>query len=612
MSWVLFESILLFAQAVQAVQTLGTFPRGPGLYYHPIKLLLILAIYCCWVRTCWWVDRDCRMTGLPSERWNPLLLAGGILGLLLLWVLPFFSIGLLALLALYLGPTLVYVGKRNEVVPEEMSVLTPRHFRQLLRRYLRLRLREPKTPETAPPIPIRFIGKSSGSKTDAREERARLARAQESQHYRSALQLVEAALQKRATDIHLEPTKEEMTVRFRIDGILHPGESFSRSQGDPLVNIFKVLADLDITEKRKPQDGSFRAEVSAPEKKRRSKSSAPGVHNTVRKKSSKHREEDFEARYSDSPDFPEEAAQQQRQVDFRVATAGSVAGEKLVMRILDRAKQVTSLPDLGMRDKLREQTHEIVHQPHGLFVVCGPTGAGKSTTLYACLAEIDRFQKNVITVENPVEYQIDNVTQIEINPKAGKTFASELRSILRQDPDVILVGEVRDQETAEIACQAAQTGHMVFTTLHANDTITALARLLDLKVPPFLIANAASAVLGQRLVRVLCPKCKQGYRPNPELLRKANLPVERIKQFYRPGDDEECLHCSATGYHGRTGIFELLVVTSEMRELIRQGFDEKGIRAEAARNGMISLQQDGMRQVIEGTTSIDELLRVTK
>jgi type II secretory ATPase GspE/PulE/Tfp pilus assembly ATPase PilB-like protein len=277
---------------------------------------------------------------------------------------------------------------------------------------------------------------------------------------------------------------------------------------------------------------------------------------------------------------------------------------------------------------MREQIHATVTQPHGLFVVCGPTGAGKSTTLYACLNEIDRHQKNVITVENPVEYHIDNVTQIEVNPKAGKTFASELRSILRQDPDVIYIGEIRDQETAEIACQAAQTGHMVFTTLHANDSVTAIARLIDLGVAPFLIASSLTAVLGQRLVRVLCPDCKVKYKPDPTLLRKANLPADQIKHFFRAtetvkhaeseeddwGDAERepCPRCGGRGYFGRTGVFELLVVTDRMRELIRENPNLSAIRQEAARAGMKSIQEDGLRQVISGLTSIHELLRVCK
>jgi type II secretory ATPase GspE/PulE/Tfp pilus assembly ATPase PilB-like protein len=302
-----------------------------------------------------------------------------------------------------------------------------------------------------------------------------------------------------------------------------------------------------------------------------------------------------------------------------------VAGEKLVMRILDPSRQIVDLSELGMRDRLREQVNVVTGQPHGMLIACGPTGAGKSTTLYACLNEIDRFQKNVITIENPVEYRIENVTQIEINPKAGKTFATELRSILRQDPDVIYIGEIRDQETAEIACQAAQTGHMVFTTLHANDTVTAILRLIDLGVAPFMVADAVSAILGQRLVRLLCPKCKVKYKPNPEMLRKANLPVDKIKFFYRPpespgegqedagdGEPTACKHCGGTGYYGRIGIFELLVFNDRIRDLIRENPNQNAIRQEAIKNGLKFLQEDGLRQVIDGKTSIPELLRVTK
>jgi type II secretory ATPase GspE/PulE/Tfp pilus assembly ATPase PilB-like protein len=390
--------------------------------------------------------------------------------------------------------------------------------------------------------------------------------------------MVYEALQRRATDIHLEPTKNELTVRFRVDGILHAADPFSRNMGDAVLNIFKVLADMDITEKRKPQDGGLSARVSG------------------------------------------------KAIDFRVATSGSVVGEKMVMRILDKSQQIISLTQLGLRDRLRDQVNQIAQQPHGMLIVCGPTGAGKSTTLYACLNEIDRYQKNVITVENPVEYHIDNVTQIEINPKAGKTFAGELRSILRQDPDVIYIGEIRDQETAEIACQAAMTGHMVFTTLHANDTVTALGRLIDLGVQPFMVADAVSAILGQRLVRLLCPKCKVRYKPNAELLRKANLPADKIKFFYRPPDSaddshskadldgrpEACEHCGGTGYFGRTGVFELLVISDRIRDMIRDNPNLNAIRQEAVKNGMKYLQEDGLRQVIEGKTSIQELLRVSK
>src|SRR5206468_382823 len=237
--------------------------------------------------------------------------------------------------------------------------------------------------------------------------------------------------------------------------------------------------------------------------------------------------------------------------------------------------------------------------------------------------EIDRYQQNIITIENPVEYQLDHVTQIEVNVRAGKTFASELRSILRQDPDVIMVGEVRDKETAEIACQAAQTGHMVFTTLHANDTVTAVGRLIDRGVEPFMLASALTAVLGQRLVRILCPKCKVRYKPNADLLQRLNLPVDRIKYFYRPpgsgGDGEEaeapknpCDYCGGTGYHGRTGIFELLLLNDAIRGLIRENPNLNEIKEEAVKGGMRYLYEDWLQQVIEGRTSIQELLRVSK
>jgi type II secretory ATPase GspE/PulE/Tfp pilus assembly ATPase PilB-like protein len=554
------------------------FPRGPGFYFNPFKLLAIAAVYLMWVRTTWWVDHDCKELELPTSRWNPIMLAAGIVGLLLVASVPVFLASFVALLALFLAPTLMYVGIRNNLVSDEQKVLTPRHLKKVAKRLLGMRGKD--TEEKKKFIPLRFVGKSFDGKD---EDASRVRRAQESPHYRAALQLVYDAVLARATDIHLEPTKDEMTVRFRIDGILQATSPFGREVGDAVLNIFKVLSAMDITEKRKPQDGSFSGEAQTQES---------GITLT-------------------------------RILDFRVATSGSVAGEKMVIRILDRSRTINDLARLGMREKMREQIHAIVSQPHGMFVVCGPTGAGKSTTLYACMSQIDRFQKNVITVENPVEYHIDHVTQIEINPKAGKTFATELRSILRQDPDVIYVGEIRDQETAEIACQAAQTGHMVFTTLHANDTPTAIIRLLDLGVQSYMVASALSAILGQRLVRMLCPNCKVAYRPNPDLLRRANLPAGKIKAFYRPpkpeemeteddGTPKECPNCGGTGYRGRTGIFELLVVNDKIREMIKDNPNLDVIRQEAQKQGMVYLQQDGMRVVIEGETSIEELLRVAK
>jgi type II secretory ATPase GspE/PulE/Tfp pilus assembly ATPase PilB-like protein len=545
-----------------------SFPRGPGFYFDSIKLGLTVVIYLLWIRTCWWADVDARRLALGRKAWNPLMLGCGLLGLFVVWLLPWFWVSLFILLLLYLTPTLLYVNFRNEKAPEDAKVLTGRHLRLLGSRYLGMK--PPPRKQKDERMQIQFIGKSQ----DEDEEDPHHAHLVQSKGYKGALMMVYDAIEMRATDIHMEPTREEMTVRFRIDGMLQPAPGFGRHNGDAVVNIFKVLADLDITEKRKPQDGSFSARVEG------------------------------------------------RKVDFRVATSGSVSGEKLVMRILDTSRHVLSLAQLGMRSPMRRQLHELVTQPHGMLVVCGPTGAGKSTTLYACLNEIDRYQMNVITLENPVEYNIENVTQIEVNEKTGKTFAGELRSILRQDPDVIYLGEIRDGETAEVACQAAQTGHMVLTTLHANDTVSALARLIDLGVKPFMIGSALSGVLGQRLVRILCPRCKVRYKPNPDMLHKANLPVDKIKYFYRPPDPppepeegeepEVCEHCGGNGYRGRTGVFEMLVITDRIRDLIRDNPNMNAIKQEAVRGGLKFLQEEGLRLVIEGTTSIQEVLRVCK
>jgi type II secretory ATPase GspE/PulE/Tfp pilus assembly ATPase PilB-like protein len=545
--------------------TAPPFPRGPGLYFNLINLAAFLVVFLSWVRTCWWVNLDAHTHELNTSLWNSIVCGAGALGVVLVWLLPWFWVSFVLFVGLAFLPAVAYANVRNQLVPPEARVLTRLHLRDLAARWLKIRLPADDDSDDDQHLPIRFIGKSSGNEAD---NKVKVARAESSAGYKAALELVYQAINLRATDIHLEPTKEEMMVRFRIDGILQAAEPLPRSMGDGIINIFKVLGDLDITEKRKPQDGSFGATVEG------------------------------------------------RQVDFRLATAGAVAGEKLVMRILDQKSQIISFEKLGMRKRIRDEVHGLSTQPHGMFVVCGPTGAGKSTTLYACLNEIDRFQLNVITLENPVEYHVDNVTQIEVNPKAGKTFASELRSILRQDPDVILLGEIRDAETAEIACQAAQTGHLVFTTLHANDTVTAIGRLIDLGVQPFLVGSALSAVLGQRLVRVLCKKCRVRYQPNPDMLRKANLPVDKIKYFYRPPEpsevEEPCEHCGGTGYFGRTGIFELLVLTDRIRDMIRENVDLNAIKREAVKNGMKYLQEDGLRQVIEGSTSIQELLRVCK
>jgi general secretion pathway protein E len=543
--------------------------RGPGMYLNLFKFIPVVLIYILWVWTTDWVEHDTKeLNNLKFAVWNSAVFFSGVLGLVLVLAIPIYFLGLGLLLLAYFVPLFTYIYARNQTVPDDQKVLTPYHLGEVANDLLfKLGMkpmfnRDVGTVDRAGP-PITFVGKSTVA---GKEDPSRVRQAEESRSYMASKELVYDAVLRRATDIHLEPTTEQLSVRYRIDGILHAAEPFDRPTGDAVVNVFKVLAAMDISEKRKPQDGSFGAQL------------------------------------------------QGRSLDFRVATSGSKAGEKLVMRILDNSSAVTKMEDLGMRPKLIETVRGLVTQPHGMFLCCGPTGAGKSTTLYAALREIDRYQRNIITVEDPIEYQLDNVTQMEVNTKAGQTFAAALRSILRQDPDVIMIGEIRDQETASIACQAANTGHMVFSTVHSNDTVTALFRLLDLGVEPFMIASALSGVLGQRLVRLLCEACKEPYKPKPEFLKKANLPVEKVDVFYRRPENPEqvCSQCGGTGYFGRTGIYELLVLTEPMRDMIRENPSINKIKAEARKAGMIYLQEDGLRQVIQGRTSIEELLRVVK
>lgn len=564
------------------------FPRGEGFYFQLYALGFFIAIYASWIHFSSWVDDDVDTVGLDAKFWNIVVISGALVGGVVFLSCPKPTLSFAGLILGAYAPIGVYIYFRNFEVPEEGKLFTPSHFRFLAEKYLKMRFDSEGTKELKN-IPIRFIGKSEDKNKPGGD--SKISRVEDSEYYQAALEVIYEAFQMRATDVHLEPGKEEMSVRFRIDGIMNQREPLTRQTGDAMVNILKVLANLDISEKRKPQDGSFSAEILD--------------------QPSDEKEDDA----------PKKKAKKPTILDFRVATAGSVAGEKMVLRILDGSKSMGSLKKLGMRDKLKDQIEAIVNQPHGMLIVCGPTGAGKSTTLYACLSEIDRFQKNVITLENPVEYQIENVTQIEINPKAGKTFASELRSILRQDPDVIYVGEIRDKETAEISCQAAQTGHMVFTTVHANDSVTAFGRLLDLGVAPFMIANSVSAILSQRLVRVLCPKCKVKYRPNPEILKKFNLSPDKHEFFYKAksevnqqeeDDSPPCKNCSGTGFRGRSGVYELLILNETIKNLIRDNPSVGAIREEAVRTGMKYLQEDGLRQVVAGNTSIQEILRVCK
>ena len=540
-------------------------PYYNGFYLHA-TFFAVPSLFLVWVWSSRWVNDDSRALKIRNEFWNSWVFGCGVLGFLAILCLRQFWLGSIALIGLYGVPLGLYIRERNERVPESAKLLTRRHLHSLLNRGLArlgVGVVSPNVQMSAAGPPIRFIGKTS---TDRGDEETRSRQAESSKGFLAAKELIYDAIQRRCSDIHLEPKDDELAIRLRIDGVMFPADPFDRAIGQSLINIFKVLGAIDITEKRRPQDGSFRAKLK------------------------------------------------KREVDFRVATQGTRHGEKMSLRILDQANSVSTLDQLGLRRQLLTQLREIVHQPHGMFLCCGPTGAGKSTTLYAAINDIDTYQQNVITIEDPIEYKMDNVNQIEINTKAGQNFAKSMRSILRQDPDIVMVGEIRDGETGEIACQAANTGHMVFSTIHANDTITAVFRFLELDVEPYMAANSISAIMGQRLVRRLCSECRVPYKPKPELLKKLNLPASKVERFYRAHTEEDnnCPTCGGMGYWGRIGVYELLVVTDEVRDLIREKKSAAEIKKLARRNGMLSMKEEGLRLVVRGITSLSELQRVVK
>jgi type II secretory ATPase GspE/PulE/Tfp pilus assembly ATPase PilB-like protein len=537
-----------------------------GFYVSMWRFFLVFGVFLIWTSTGDWVNHDSTALKVRPELWNSLVFSLGVVGFLVALSMPMFFIGLLVIAMTYSVPVGMYVAERNAKVPPASRVLTPDHIKKVLIRNLAkigIHIGSESMQEQAIGPDIVFIGKSE---TGARGSGSRSRQVESSRGFLAAKELVYDALLRRCTDIHLEPADDQLNVRMRIDGVMYPVEPFDRAMGDAIINIFKVLGAMDITEKRKSLDGSFRAIADG------------------------------------------------REIDFRVATQGTRQGQKLSLRILDQANAVSTLQGLGLRKKLAEELREIIHQPHGMLLVCGPTGAGKSTTLFASISDIDSYQRNIITVEDPIEYKMENVTQIEINTRSGQTFATSLRSILRQDPDVVMIGEIRDQETAVIACQAANTGHMVFSTVHANDTITALYRMIDLGVEPFQLSSSLTGILAQRLARRLCVDCREAYRPNPEMLKKAGLPVERIDKFYRPPKSPEgmCGSCGGLGYRGRVGVFELLSLNDRMRDLIRDSASVTQIKSEARKNGMLYMKEEGLRLVVRGVTSIEELLRVVK
>jgi general secretion pathway protein E len=369
------------------------------------------------------------------------------------------------------------------------------------------------------------------------------------------------AVRQRASDIHFESFERGLVVRYRIDGVLYPVLTPPKHLQASIIARLKIMAGLNIAEKRLPQDGRFGIRTAG------------------------------------------------KDIDLRVSVLPTAHGERVVLRLLEKENRLLNLSEMGFSGERLSAIYQLIQLAHGIILVTGPTGSGKTTTLYAALSHINAPDKNIITVEDPVEYQLLGIGQMQVNPKINLTFAAGLRSILRQDPDVIMIGEIRDRETAEIAIHASLTGHLVFSTLHTNDAASAATRLIDMGIEPFLVASSVVAVLAQRLLRKICPDCKQPYKPSPEELSRLEMaPASNVTLYRGTG----CAACSQTGYRGRTGIFELMVLDDEIRRLIGAKADSATIKQAAIARGMITLKQEGALKVLQGQTSLEELMRITQ
>ncbi len=370
------------------------------------------------------------------------------------------------------------------------------------------------------------------------------------------------AARSRASDIHVEPYEHELKIRFRVDGVLHEQVTRPIKDAAALISRLKIMANLDIAERRLPQDGRSRIRIG------------------------------------------------DREIDIRVSTIPTAGGERVVLRLLDKAAGRFGLEELGFGPDAEAQFRRLIGLSHGIILLTGPTGSGKTTTLYAALSELNTEERNILTVEDPIEYRLPGIGQMQVQPKIALTFANSLRNLLRQDPDVIMVGEIRDLETAEIAIQAALTGHLVFSTLHTNDSASAVTRLLDMGIEPYLVSSSVVAIMAQRLVRVVCPECSRPYMAAEASLRALGLSPSEAGRRLRRGTG--CSDCMQTGYHGRTGLFELLLVDDEVRDMVTDRTGASAIKQRAVERGMRTLRDDGVRKVLAGRTTSEEVLRVTQ
>ena len=374
--------------------------------------------------------------------------------------------------------------------------------------------------------------------------------------------IIDEAVKTRASDIHIEPFPDKTRIRYRIDGVCQEVHSITKRIHEALISRIKILSKIDITEKRKPQDGRISSEVG------------------------------------------------EKPIDIRVSTIPTTCGESIVMRILEKSTVLIQLRNMGFSDHDYNNFKSILKKPNGIFLITGPTGSGKSTTLYASLNEVDRSEKKIITVEDPIEYNLSGINQCQVNEKIGLTFPGILRAVLRQDPNIIVIGEIRDVETAEIAVTSALTGHLVMSTLHTNDAPSAITRLVDMGIKPFLISSSIQAVLAQRLVRVICPKCKVPYKIEKDVLEALNIDsinLENTEFYHGTG----CEYCNKTGYRGRKPIFEFMSMNTELRNAIFNNMPTNELRKIARANGMTTLAEDGLRLARAQITTLEEVIRIT-
>ncbi|MBI3019086.1 MAG: type II secretion system ATPase GspE [Deltaproteobacteria bacterium] len=478
-------------------------------------------------------------------------------------------------------------ARENEVIPivreaNRVVVAIANPLNQTVLDDLRIILRSPIQPVIASPIKIKDainrvyekkeqktiaeIGEETMDLSYELEEPEDLLDASdEAPIIRLVNSLLFRAVKERASDIHIEPQEREVVVRYRIDGILYdvykPPKAFQNS----ITSRIKVMSDLNIAEKRLPQDGRIKIKIAG------------------------------------------------KDIDIRVSTVPISHGERIVLRLQDKSNVILNLKDLGFDGEVYEALDQLIHKAYGIILVTGPTGSGKTATLYACLSRLNSVEINILTVEDPVEMQLKGVGQIPVNPKINLTFAAGLRAILRQDPDVVMVGEIRDLETAEISIQASLTGHLVLSTLHTNDAPGAITRLVDMGVEPFLVSSSILGVIGQRLVRKICKFCKEEYIPTPQELKELGLSLDQFqgKNIYS-ASQTGCEKCMKTGYSGRTSIKELFVVDDEIRQLILSGTDSSNLKKRAIQKGMKTIRDDGVAKVFSGITTIEEILRATQ